>query len=47
MVELTNDGTLECMSCGEVIKAYTSGGETNFCPTCGSRELEEFDGEAE
>ncbi|MEM4994960.1 hypothetical protein WKH56_20560 [Priestia sp. SB1] len=47
MVELTNDSVLQCEECEEVIKAYTSSGETNFCPCCGSRNLEGYDGEVE
>jgi rRNA maturation endonuclease Nob1 len=47
MEELMNDSTYQCGSCEEVIKAFTSSGETNFCPVCGSRELQGYDEEVD
>ncbi|MFA1510041.1 hypothetical protein ACDN41_12495 [Priestia aryabhattai] len=46
-VELMNDSVYECKACEEIIRAYTTGGETNFCPACGSRNLKGYDGEVE
>jgi rRNA maturation endonuclease Nob1 len=44
---LTNDNTYECTYCEEVFKVYSTSGETNFCPCCGTRasNLEEYEEE--
>jgi rRNA maturation endonuclease Nob1 len=34
---LTNDNTFECTYCEEIFKVYSTSGETNFCPCCGTR----------
>lgn len=47
MVELFNDDTYQCESCDEIFKAFTSSGETSFCPCCGSRKIDGYDGETE
>jgi RNA polymerase subunit RPABC4/transcription elongation factor Spt4 len=47
MDELMNDSTYKCRRCKEIIMAYSTSGETNFCPVCGSRDLEGYYGEEE
>jgi len=44
-MELINDSTYECKTCGEVIKAFTSSGDTQFCTSCGNSNLEGYDDE--
>ena len=41
--DLINDGTFICKTCEEIIKAFTSSGETRFCPACGSTEIENLE----
>lgn len=43
---LINDAVFKCLgSCEETFRAYTESGETNFCPVCGTRNIEAIDEE--
>lgn len=47
MEELLNDSTFQCRACEEFIMAYTTNGDTNFCPACGSNDIEGVEEECE
>ena len=43
--EWANDCTIICNSCESISKSYflEESGETNFCPNCGSRDVEQYE----
>lgn len=45
--EWTNDCVIICNTCGSTSQSYflEDGGETNFCPNCGSSDIEGRDSE--
>jgi DNA-directed RNA polymerase subunit RPC12/RpoP len=45
--EWINDATYKCKTCEHIFKVYGLDDEpvVNFCPSCASRELEDYDEE--
>ena len=36
----TNDGTYKCSQCEEGMMVFSSTGDTQFCPICGTRNMD-------